>query len=325
MIDKKDLRIVYMGTPQFAVEPLKALLTEGYNIAAVVTTPDKPAGRGQKLSQSAVKQFAISNGLKVLQPQNLKDPSFINELTSIKPHIMVVVAFRMLPEVVWAIPTLGTFNLHASLLPNYRGAAPINWAIINGESKTGLTTFLIDHQIDTGNILLRQEVDINPNETAGDLHDRLMPIGGELVVKTIDLLAQGNVKPISQEELVEQGNEPKMAPKLFKETIRIDWSINVKSVFNFVRGLSPYPAAWSTLEDSTGNEQSVKIFKAKIIETNESHPAVGEIKTDGRTYIYVKCGKGSLAIEELQLAGKKNLPVKDFLLGFRGIETYKFV
>jgi len=325
MIDKKDLRIVYMGTPQFAVEPLKALLDVGYSIAAVVTTPDKPAGRGQKLTQSAVKQFALSHNLKVLQPQNLKDPFFIDELNSIKPHIMVVVAFRMLPEVVWTIPSLGTFNLHASLLPNYRGAAPINWAVINGESKTGLTTFLIDNKIDTGNILLSQEVDIKPDETAGELHDRLMPIGGELVVKTIHLLANDKIKPIPQEQLVDKGIAPKLAPKLFKETTRIDWSLDAVSIFNFVRGLSPYPAAWTALVDANGNEQSVKIFKATIIQSNENHTAVGEIKSDGRTYINVSCGKGSLAIEELQLSGKKNLPVKDFLLGFRGIETYKFL
>lgn len=325
MTDKRDLRIIYMGTPQFAVEPLRALLKEGYTISAVVTTPDKPAGRGQQLSQSAVKQFAISNGLKVLQPQNLKDNSFVYELSSLKPHIMVVVAFRMLPEVVWTIPSLGTFNLHASLLPNYRGAAPINWAVINGEVLTGVTTFLIDHQIDTGNILLRQEVKIDPNETAGELHDKLLPIGAQLVVKTVEQLASGNVKPIPQVHLIDKGQVPKLAPKLFKETIKIDWSRDASSIFNFIRGLSPYPAAWSKLVDANGNEQSVKIFKVRIVQNTTTHSEVGVINTDGKTFMNVNCGEGELSIEELQLAGKKNLPVKDFLLGFRGIESYRFI
>lgn len=324
MIDPKDLRIVYMGTPDFAVEPLRALLNFGFNINAVVTAPDKPAGRGQKLSQSAVKEFAVGQNLRVLQPLKLKDQSFVQEITSIQPHIIIVVAFRMLPEVIWKIPTLGTFNLHASILPNYRGAAPINWAVINGESKTGLTTFLIDEKIDTGRIILRHEVGIDPNETAGELHDRLMAIGGDLVVRTVNILALGEVDPIPQESLIEDRAEIKDAPKLFKERIKINWNENALNIHNFIRGLSPYPAAWCSISDGLSNDSSVKIFRSKVIGFESDANEPGTILTDGKSYLHVCCGRGVISILEIQIAGKRNMPVKEFLLGFRDIEKYRF-
>lgn len=319
----KDLRIVYMGTPEFAVEPLRALLNSGFNISAVVTVPDKPAGRGQKLSQSAVKQFAVDNDLRVIQPQKLKEQAFVDELTSLNPDIFIVVAFRMLPQVVWNIPSLGTFNLHASLLPNYRGAAPINWAVINGETKTGLTTFLIDEKIDTGKILLNEEVLINPDETAGELHDKLMPLGGQLVVKTVELLASNQIDPKPQDNFIKPETNLKQAPKLFKENTRINWSLAANEVHNVIRGLSPYPSAWCFLSDSSANEVSVKIFRTKLVSTDDTKNAPGTISTDGKTFLHVQCGKGIIAILELQLAGKKSMPIKDFLLGFRDIESCK--
>jgi len=319
-----DLRIVYMGTPAFAVEPLRALHANGYNISAVVTTPDKPAGRGQKLSQSAVKDFATSNGLKLLQPANLKDNSFIQEIKSINPHVIVVVAFRMLPEVIWRIPSLGTFNLHASLLPHYRGAAPINWAVINGESRTGVTTFLIDDKIDTGKILMYQEVDISQNETAGDLHDKLMPVGANLVLKTIDKLALGDISPVSQDELVKESITLKSAPKLFKENTRINWNLHATAIHNLVRGLSPYPGAWTYFIDANGVEVQAKILGAQLVNADSTSKLPGVIQTDGKSYINVQCAKGTIAITQIQLAGKRNLPVKEFLLGYRGIDKCSF-
>ena len=313
-----------MGTPAFAVEPLRALHANGYNISAVVTTPDKPAGRGQKLSQSAVKDFATSNGLKLLQPANLKDNSFIQEIKSINPHVIVVVAFRMLPEVIWRIPSLGTFNLHASLLPHYRGAAPINWAVINGESRTGVTTFLIDDKIDTGKILMYQEVDISQNETAGDLHDKLMPVGANLVLKTIDKLALGNISPVSQDELVKESITLKSAPKLFKENTRINWNLHATAIHNLVRGLSPYPGAWTYFIDANGVEVQAKILGAQLVNADSTSKLPGVIQTDGKSYINVQCAKGTIAITQIQLAGKRNLPVKEFLLGYRGIDKCSF-
>lgn len=324
MIDPKDLRIVYMGTPDFAVEPLRALLEHGYSVAAVVTTPDKPAGRGQKISQSAVKRFAEEKNISILQPEKLRDQSFIDKISAIQPHIIIVVAFRMLPEVIWKLPTLGTFNLHASLLPNYRGAAPINWAIINGEKKTGLTTFLIDEQIDTGRILLRKELDIKPDETAGELHDRLMLLGGNLVVDTVNVLASGKIDPILQKNLIDDASLIKPAPKLFKENLKINWDDSAESVHNFIRGLSPYPAAWSNLTDGLSSSISAKIFRSRVEITSNQSMNHGAISTDGKSYLHVQCGTGKISILELQLAGKKNMPIKDFLLGFRDIEKYRF-
>jgi methionyl-tRNA formyltransferase len=320
---RKDLSIVYMGTPEFALEPLRAILEEGYTISAVVTAPDKPAGRGQKISQSAVKIFAIENGLTVLQPERLKDQYFINQIIDIKPDIIVVVAFRMLPEAVWKIPRLGTFNLHASLLPQYRGAAPINWAIINGEKSTGLTTFLIDQQIDTGSILCQEEVTIDADETAGELHDKLMKIGGRLVVQTIDNILTGKVLPKAQQNLMGTNAILRAAPKLYKETCGIDWGKPAEQIHNHIRGLSPFPAAWTNL---AGMDDSIntKIFRSSMVNNSQLNNDQGKISTDGKTFIHVHCGRGIISVEEIQIAGKRNLSVKDFLLGFRGIDGYTF-
>jgi len=320
---QKGLRIVYMGTPEFAVEPLRAILEKGWNVSAVVTVPDKPAGRGQKLSQSAVKQFAMQQNLPVLQPERLKDPEFVEQLQNLQPDVMVVVAFRMLPEMVWRVPRLGTFNLHASLLPQYRGAAPINWAVINGETKTGITTFLIDQQIDTGNILLQQEVEISQNETAGELHDRLMALGGRLVVETIELLAEKAIKPQAQELLISSNSDIKPAPKLFKETCRIGWEKPATEVHNLIRGLSPYPAAWTELKTS-GNAINAKILRSEMVNLHSTHENPGKILTDNKSFLHVSCGTGAVAVNEIQLAGKRTLPTKDFLMGFKFTEDSFF-
>ncbi len=312
-----------MGTPTFAVEPLRELVNAGFCIEAVVTTPDKPAGRGQKLACSPVKEFALEKGIKLFQPEKLKDTDFIDNLKAIYPDIIVVVAFRMLPREVWAIPRLGTFNLHASLLPQYRGAAPINWAIINGEARTGVTTFLIDHQIDTGSILLSEGVDITPLETAGELHDRLMAIGASLVVRTVQGLAAGKINAIPQENYSQKSSELRVAPKLYKENCRINWNATVKEVHNFVRGLSPYPAAWTIMKGGDGQEIVAKILSCKPCSSKSNRP-VGSIVTDSKTFIHVACSDAMLSIESIQLAGKRAMPAKDFLQGFRGIEGYTF-
>ena len=260
----KDLRIIFMGTPDFAVATLKALVEEGKNIVGVITAPDKPAGRGRKIQESAVKKYAHENRLNVLQPEKLKNPEFVTELKALKADLQVVVAFRMLPEIVWNMPELGTFNLHGSLLPQYRGAAPLNWAVINGETKTGVTTFLLDQKIDTGKIIFKKEIDIWENDTVGTIHDSLMEIGAKLVVETVDALGNGNYKTIAQSEIMDEA-DIKHAPKIFKEDCKIDWANDVESVRNLIRGLSPYPAAWSNLvhkesgkniedPDGSGNE-----------------------------------------------------------------------
>jgi len=309
-----------MGTPEFAVEPLRAILEAGFTVCAVVTVPDKPAGRGQKISESAVKQFARERELPILQPEKLKDEAFVNQLRQLNPDVMVVVAFRMLPEVVWRIPRLGTFNLHASLLPQYRGAAPINWAVINGETHTGLTTFLIDEKIDTGNLIMQKEVEILPNETAGELHDKLMGLGGKLVVETIRKLAEDNFMPKPQSEFYQLEEELKPAPKIFKETCRIDWSITGAEIHNFIRGLSPYPAAWTEFSTADGSEISAKIFRSSFQDAENDSAAPGTIKTNGATFLKVKCADGYVSILEIQLAGKRNLPIGEFLKGFRVTE-----
>ena len=320
----KYLRIVFMGTTDFAVASLRALVENNYNVVAVVTAPDKPAGRGKLLSEPAVKGYALKNNLPVLQPDKLKDPAFINELTVLQPDLQVVVAFRMLPQVVWAMPLLGTFNLHGSLLPQYRGAAPLNWAVINGETKTGVTTFMLDHEIDTGKILFNKETVIDPNDTVGDIHDRLMNMGADLVLETVDAIATGNIKPIPQAELL-AGGEIKHAPKIFKHDCRINWSASATAIRNLIRGLSPYPAAWTVIvNNQTGEETQVKIFVALINNPTSTMPA-GSIDTDGKTFLNVACGTGSLTITDLQLAGKKRLPAKDFLQGFKQINNYTFV
>ena len=314
-MNKTDLRIVYMGTPDFAVAPLRKLVEGGYNVVGVITMPDKPIGRHQtELSASPVKQYALSQGLRLLQPAKLKDPDFLEELRSLKADLQIVVAFRMLPEVVWAMPPQGTFNLHAALLPQYRGAAPINWAIINGDTETGITTFFLDHQIDTGRVIQRVAVPILDTDNTSDVHDKLMLLGSDLVVETVDHILNGTVTSIPQSEL--QTDEPlRPAPKIFKDTCRIDWSLGVKRVYDFVRGLSPYPAAWT--EWTAGGKQTVmKIYQTAKEFAAVSEP-VGTVLTDGRTYLKVALADGYLHIESLQLAGKKRMAVADFLRGLQ--------
>tara|TARA_B100001109_G_scaffold255398_1_gene258250 strand:+ start:1794 stop:2759 length:966 start_codon:yes stop_codon:yes gene_type:complete len=315
----KSLRIVFLGTPDFAVASLKAMIEDGWNVVGVITAPDKKAGRGRKVQQSAVKTFAENHELKVLQPTNLKDFGFQSELKALNADLQVVVAFRMLPEAVWNMPSLGTFNLHASLLPNYRGAAPINWAIINGESKTGVTTFFLKHEIDTGDVLFQEEVEISDRETAGSLHDKLMQVGSELVVKSLNAIQIGNYQLKSQRE-IEQGTI-KVAPKIFKEDCLIDWEQNAVEVDQMIRGLSPYPTAWSKIIELESNEQSsLKIFNCLISnDTIELKP--GEVKVlDKRILIGTK--SKPLEITDLQLAGKKRMLAKELLNGF-DLSNYK--
>lgn len=311
---KENLRIIYMGTPEFAVEALDRLVTGGYNIVGVITMPDKPIGRHQtKLSASPVKQYAMAHGLKVLQPEKLKNEKFLEELRSLKADLQIVVAFRMLPEVVWAMPRLGTFNLHAALLPQYRGAAPINWAVINGETQTGITTFFLDKNIDTGNIIQRETVPILDTDTAGDVHDRLMLLGAGLVEETVENIIKGTIHPIPQKKLA--ANQPlRHAPKIFKETCRIDWHKGLKATYDFVRGLSPYPAAWTELEQN-GHRNVLKIYGATKEFCSPAEPA-GSVITDGQSTIKVALADGYLHLTTLQLAGKKRMSVSDFLRGF---------
>jgi len=301
-----------MGTPEFAVASLDALVRAEFNIVGVVTALDKPAGRGMKLSESAVKKYAVEKGLRILQPEKLKNPSFLEELRSLHADVQVVVAFRMLPEVVWNMPPLGTINVHASLLPQYRGAAPINWTIINGEKETGVTTFKLQHEIDTGNILLQEKIKIGDDETAGELHDRMKIIGAELLVKTIKGLMDGMVKEISQSESA----NPKFeilhhAPKIFTETCKIDWSKTVDEIYNLIRGLSPYPAAFTYL-----NNKILKIYHAKKeFEVNAFDN--GSVHTDGKTFLKFACSDGFIHVTDIQLEGKKRINVEDFLRGWR--------
>jgi methionyl-tRNA formyltransferase len=318
-----ELRLIFMGTPDFAVASLKALVDGGYNVVGVITAPDKPAGRGKKLNESAVKRYAVENNLNVLQPEKLKNPELLAELKTLKADLQVVVAFRMLPEVLWNMPPLGTFNLHGSLLPQYRGAAPLNWAVINGETKTGVTTFLLDHKIDTGKILFKKEIAIWENDTVGTIHDSLMDTGAKLVIETVDALADGNYKAIPQDEIMDEA-DIKHAPKIFKEDCKIDWGKDVESVRNLIRGLSPYPAAWSTIVNKeSGKEIQTKIFFAMQVD-GDSAEIPGTIKTDGKTFVKVACQNGWLQITDLQIAGKKRMKVTDFLRGFQQIKEYKF-
>ncbi len=313
---KEELRIVYMGTPEFAVESLRRLVEGGYNVVGVVTMPDKPIGRHQaQLSQSAVKQYAVSQGLRVLQPVKLKDEGFVEELRSLDADLQIVVAFRMLPEIVWSMPRFGTFNLHASLLPQYRGAAPINWAIINGEKETGITTFFLQHEIDTGNIIQQVRIPIEEDDNAGTVHDRLMQLGGDLVLETVENILSDSVVPIPQEQLSE-GMELKAAPKLFKETCRIDWGRGVEDVHNFVRGLSPYPAAWTELIHAE-KAFNLKIYKTRCVKDGiiSQLPAGSLFSEDGK--LMAVLADGILEIQELQIAGKKRMNASDFLNGFR--------
>ena len=305
-----------MGTPEFAVPTLDLLVREGYDVAAVVTVPDKPAGRGQQQKQSAVKKYALDHGLKILQPSNLKDPNWISELVSLNANLQVVVAFRMLPEAVWQMPSLGTFNLHASLLPQYRGAAPINWAVINGEEETGLTTFFLQHEIDTGSVLFQEKISISPDETAGELHDRMMLAGAALVQKTLRSIEDGNYTLKPQAEML-PGSPLKPAPKLTKETGRLRKELSGKQAYNLVRGLSPYPAAVAEIqEDVTNRILSFKVFKASYAPEAEEHQP-GEVQSDGKTFLKIFFNDGSLLLNEIQAAGKSRMPVKDFLNGFK--------
>ncbi len=319
---KSSPRIVYMGTPDFAVEPLKRLLEENYNVVGVITVPDKPAGRGKKISESAVKKFAVSKGLRILQPEKLKAPDFIEELKSLEADLQIVVAFRMLPEIVWTMPKMGTFNLHASLLPQYRGAAPINWAVINGDKKSGVTTFFIEKEIDTGNILLQEEVLITANDDAGSLHDKLMYTGAELVVKTVEGILQNSIESKHQDELIAEGTVLKPAPKIFKEDCKINWNNTAEKIQDFIRGLSPYPAAFFEVLDIQDEKKNVKVFKTEIIK--KSKPlAHSSIETDHKSYIYIGCNDEYLSILELQFPGKKRMTVTDFLRGFKDLDTLK--
>ena len=311
----KNLRIVFMGTPEFAVATLGSLLMNGFNVVGVVTAPDKPSGRGRKISKSPVKEFAELSSLPIMQPENLKDPEFINSLRKLNADICIVVAFRMLPEVVWKIPAIGTINLHASLLPDYRGAAPINHAIINGETTTGVTTFFIDEKIDTGNILLREEVQIFPFENAGDLHDRLMKHGARLVIRTLADIAENKIRPIPQTQFINPGESPKMAPKIHPNNCIIDWNHDPVKIHNFIRGLAPYPCARSFFKNDL-ETHSYKVFESlPEIEKHMFEP--GGIISDGKHFIRVACKNGFINIASLQLEGKKRMNTVEFLRGFR--------
>ena len=317
----KDLRIVFMGTPEFAVASLKRLVEEGYNIVAVVTTPDKPAGRGQKLHESDVKVAARELGLPILQPEKLRDPEFVEAMQELKPDLGIVIAFRMLPEVIWAMPRLGTFNLHASLLPQYRGAAPINWAIINGEKETGITTFLLNHEIDKGAIIAQHTEPILAEDNIGTMYDKLMTKGCDLVVDTVEKIASGDFTAIEQMHIDEATLKP--APKIFKDDCRIDWSWEGECIVNFVRGLSPYPAAWSPMYLNGEERGSAKIFDVKFEPKQHSFEA-GKIFSNGKESISVSCADGIIHIRSMQMAGKKRMSNHDLLLGFRDIESYSF-
>ncbi len=322
---KEDLRILFMGTPEFAVESLKALVENNYNVAAVVTMPDKPAGRGYKLQASPVKEYALQKGLTILQPEKLKDEDFLNQLRDLKIDLQVVVAFRMLPEVVWAMPPKGTFNLHSSLLPQYRGAAPINWAIINGEKETGVTTFFLSHEIDTGDIIFREKTEISKLDNAESVHDRLMVMGAKLVLRTVDAVIDGTVKSIPQDEIAVIEDELKLAPKIFKDDCRVNWSKSSEEIFNFIRGLSPYPAAWTELHRPETDEIiRVKLFAGSLSEDVETEQPSGSILTDNKSYLKVVTAGGVLNITDLQLSGKKRMNSIDFLNGYKLSESDYF-
>lgn len=310
-----------MGTPDFAVEALRCLVEGGYNVVGVITMPDKPAGRGHQIQYSPVKQYALSQHLPLLQPERLKEESFVQALREWKADLQIVVAFRMLPEVVWNMPRLGTFNLHASLLPQYRGAAPINWAVINGDTETGITTFFLQHEIDTGEVIQQVPVPIADTDNVEVVHDKLMHLGGRLVVETVDAILAGTVKPIAQEAMAVVG-ELRPAPKIFKETCRIDWTQSTKQVYDFVRGLSPYPAAWCELVNPDGEAVVVKIFDTEKLPKNHSL-APGTILTDGKNYLDVAVADGFISILALQLPGKKRLKTGELLRGFRLTDAYK--
>lgn len=312
---KEDLRIVYMGTPDFAVESLRCLVEGGYNVVGVITMPDKPAGRGHKLQYSPVKQYALDNNLPLLQPVKLKDEEFLAELRAWNADLQIVVAFRMLPQVVWSMPRFGTFNLHASLLPQYRGAAPINWAVINGEKETGITTFFLQQAIDTGEVIQQVSIPIAETDNVGVVHDELMLLGGKLVIETVDAIIAGTVKSIPQDDMKIEG-ELKPAPKIFKETCKIDWNQSTQKVYDFIRGLSPYPAAWTELKNANGELVATKIFESeKQVEDHKLVP--GAIVTDGKRYLKIATIDGFINVLSLQLPGKKRLKIDELLRGYQ--------
>jgi methionyl-tRNA formyltransferase len=305
---KKDLRIIYMGTPDFAVPSLEILVKNGWNVVGVITAPDKPKGRGLNLLPSPVKEAALKHGLKILQPTNLKSPDFQDELRELKADLQIVVAFRMLPESVWNMPPLGTFNLHASLLPDYRGAAPINWAIINGEKETGVTTFFLKHEIDTGSIIFQEKIQILEEDELGTVYEKLMTLGSQLVLKTVEAISADQVQPSVQDE----SKAVHHAPKLFKETCQVDWNEPAVKIHNLVRGLSPYPAAWTIWENKTS-----KLFKTAVKPGRISQKSAGEYETDGKTYLRFQTGDGILEVLELQLEGKKRMKIDELLRGYK--------
>ncbi len=318
------LRIIFMGTPEFAVESLDILVRNKYNIVGVITVPDKPAGRGQQLQQSAVKKYALDKGLNILQPEKLKEETFLEELKKLNADLQIVVAFRMLPELVWNMPKMGTINLHGSLLPQYRGAAPINWAVINGEKETGVSTFFLQHEIDTGKIIFREKTPIAENETAGEIHDRLMLIGADLILKTVKAIEENNYPQINQSELIALGEKEKHAPKLFKEDCKIDWNKNVLAIHNFIRGLSPYPTAFSTLLSPDEKQYPIKLFKTEKEIVSHTHVLYSVI-TDSKSFLKIAVKDGYINILELQLAGKKKMPVTEFLRGFPMNNNWKVI
>ena len=320
---KKNISIAYFGTPEFAASQLEAILKAGYKVAVVVTIPDKPAGRGRKIQYSDVKKTALEYGLPILQPEKLKDPVFIEQLASYQANLFIVVAFRMLPAVVWQMPEQGTFNLHASLLPQYRGAAPINFAIINGETETGLTTFFLNEEIDKGAVIMREKVAIRPDETAGELHDELMLLGNKVVVETIKKIENGDVQALPQDELLEN-QTLKSAPKISKEFCNADWSRDCKTVYNHIRGLSPYPAAHTQLQSESGEIIDMKLYAAEI-ESCIPNVAPGTVVTDNKKYLKIALSDGFIHLKQVQQAGKKAMSVTDFLRGTQLIGTWKTV
>ncbi len=315
-----NLRIVFMGTPDFAVPSLDILIQHKYNVVAVVTAPDKPSGRGQQLNQSAVKKYAVEKNIQILQPEKLKNPDFIEALQQLEADLFIVVAFRMLPEVIWKMPPLGTFNLHASLLPQYRGAAPINWAVINGEKETGVSTFFLQHEIDTGNILLQEKIKIEEEDNVGIVHDKLMQLGSKMVLKTVEKIEQNSIQAIPQHIFENNASNLKHAPKIFKETCCIDWNKSAVEIQHLIRGLSPYPAAFTYI-----NNKVLKIFTSKIdtnsysttLKVDSSNNKTLEICTDQKSYLAIKCKDVFLSILEVQLEGKKRMKIEEFLRGFR--------
>lgn len=326
-MEKKDLRIVFMGTPEFAVESLKSLVEGGYNVVAVVTQPDKPVGRHQDtLQPSQVKQYALSQGLPVLQPVKMKDPEFVEQLRSYQADLQVVVAFRMLPEVVWDMPRFGTFNVHAALLPQYRGAAPINWAVINGETETGVTTFFLDHDIDTGRIIMQKPFAIPDDADVEYVYDGLMHLGAEIAVETIDRLiaSDGNIDSMPQDEMITTDTVLHSAPKIFKDTCRIDFNQPAKKVYDFIRGLSPYPGAWTEIQKEGGKAQVLKVFKTSKTGMAVAGSVVGTLRLEGKS-LQIACADEWLQLDTIQISGKKRMEARDFLNGMRDIEQYRSI